>query len=107
MIEGADGQYYLQAGAVLLGGTKIFVLLFQVISFHSFIHPVLPCFVDVHAGWWRLEDKIGLPLDAIHITGNTPHCTFLPFASTPTYLPHARMHARTFSSHSYLYTTRG
>jgi len=43
MIEGADGQYYLQAGAVLL------------------------------AGWWRLEDKIGLPLDAIHITGNVPH----------------------------------
>ncbi|KAI9448577.1 hypothetical protein H4582DRAFT_99939 [Lactarius indigo] len=43
MIEGADGQYYLQAGAVLL------------------------------AGWWRLEDKIGLPLDAIHTTGNIPH----------------------------------
>lgn len=43
MIEGADGQYYLQAGAVLL------------------------------AGWWRLEDKIGMPLDAIHTTGNIPH----------------------------------
>ncbi|KAH9165438.1 hypothetical protein EDB89DRAFT_2134473 [Lactarius sanguifluus] len=43
MIEGADGQYYLQAGAVLL------------------------------AGWWRLEDKIGMPLDTIHTTGNIPH----------------------------------
>jgi len=43
MIEGSDRQYYLQAGAVLL------------------------------AGWWRLEDKIGLPLDAIHTTGNVPH----------------------------------
>lgn len=26
MIEGADGQYYLQAGAVLLAGTRIFLL---------------------------------------------------------------------------------
>ena len=25
MIEGADGQYYLQAGAVLLAGMKIFL----------------------------------------------------------------------------------
>jgi hypothetical protein len=39
MIEGADGQYYLQAGAVLLAGTRIF-LLFS-------IYCVLPCFVDV------------------------------------------------------------
>ena len=26
MIEGTDGQYYLQAGAVLLAGTRIFLL---------------------------------------------------------------------------------
>jgi hypothetical protein len=32
MIEGADGQYYLQAGAILLAGAKIFLL------FISFIH---------------------------------------------------------------------
>jgi len=43
MIEGRDGQYYLQAGAVLLAGT------------------------------WRLEDKAGLPLDAIHMSGHVPH----------------------------------
>ncbi|KAI0260947.1 hypothetical protein BC834DRAFT_831022, partial [Gloeopeniophorella convolvens] len=42
MIEGTDGKYYLQGGAVLLAGT------------------------------WRLEDKMGLPLDAIHTTGHVP-----------------------------------
>jgi len=42
MIEGTDGQYYLQAGAILLPGS------------------------------WRLEDKVGLPLDAIHTSGNVP-----------------------------------
>lgn len=42
MIEGTDGQYYLQAGAILL------------------------------PGFWRLEDKVGLPLDAIHTSGHVP-----------------------------------
>ncbi|KAI9510949.1 hypothetical protein F5148DRAFT_975923, partial [Russula earlei] len=44
MIEGRDGLYYLQAGAILL--------------------PV---------GSWRLEDKVGLPLDAVHKSGHVPH----------------------------------
>ena len=30
MIEGADGQYYLQAGAVLLAGTRIFFLFLSI-----------------------------------------------------------------------------
>lgn len=42
VIEGTDGQYYLQAGAILL------------------------------PGFWRLEDKAGLPLDAIHTSGHVP-----------------------------------
>lgn len=42
MIERPDGQYYLLAGAVLL------------------------------AGFWRLEDKVGLPLSAIHTSGDVP-----------------------------------
>ncbi|KAG0137982.1 hypothetical protein HOY82DRAFT_547201 [Tuber indicum] len=42
MIEGKDGQYYLQAGSILL------------------------------AGFWRLEDKLGMPLDEIHTTGDVP-----------------------------------
>jgi len=62
MIEGADGQYYLQAGAVLLAGTRIFLLFLS-------IAPSLD-----NAGWWRLEDKIGMPLDTIHTSGNIPHC---------------------------------
>lgn len=42
MIEKPDGQYYLLSGAVLL------------------------------AGFWRLEDKVGLPLAEIHTTGDVP-----------------------------------
>ena len=42
MIERHDGQYYLLAGAILL------------------------------AGFWRLEDKLGMPLSEIHTSGNVP-----------------------------------
>ncbi|RVX66535.1 hypothetical protein B0A52_09411 [Exophiala mesophila] len=42
MIEKPDGQYYLLAGAILL------------------------------AGFWRLEDKVGMPLSEIHTSGNVP-----------------------------------
>ncbi|CAA7259503.1 unnamed protein product [Cyclocybe aegerita] len=42
MIEGVDGKYYFQAGSICL------------------------------PGFWRLQDKIGLPLDDIHLTGNVP-----------------------------------
>ncbi|KAI0314208.1 hypothetical protein OF83DRAFT_1165304 [Amylostereum chailletii] len=43
LIEGKDGQYYLQAGAI-----------------------VVP-------GGWRLEDKVGMPLDEIHFSGEVPY----------------------------------
>ncbi|KAF8803724.1 hypothetical protein BYT27DRAFT_7109166 [Phlegmacium glaucopus] len=42
MIEGTDGKYYFQAGAICL------------------------------PGFWRMQDKIGLRLDDIHILGNVP-----------------------------------
>lgn len=42
MIEGEDGRYYLKAGAILL------------------------------AGFWRLSDKLGMPLEEIHTSGNVP-----------------------------------
>lgn len=42
MIEGADGKYYLKAGATLL------------------------------TGFWRLEDKFGMSLDQIHQHGEVP-----------------------------------
>lgn len=42
MIENEDGQYYLRSGAIML------------------------------AGFWRLKDKINLPLSAIHTTGDVP-----------------------------------
>ncbi|KZF25207.1 glycosyltransferase family 22 protein [Xylona heveae TC161] len=42
MFEGPDGQYYLLAGAILL------------------------------AGFWRLEDKFGMPLSEIHTSGDVP-----------------------------------
>jgi alpha-1,2-mannosyltransferase len=43
MFEKEDGQYYLLAGAILL------------------------------AGFWRLEDKLGMPLSKIHTSGDVPH----------------------------------
>ncbi|KAH7080650.1 Alg9-like mannosyltransferase family-domain-containing protein [Paraphoma chrysanthemicola] len=42
MIEKKDGQYYLLAGSILL------------------------------AGFWRLEDKFGMPLSEIHTSGDVP-----------------------------------
>lgn len=42
MLERPDGQYYLLSGAVLL------------------------------AGFWRLEDKVGMPLSEIHTSGEVP-----------------------------------
>ncbi|KAL8730495.1 MAG: hypothetical protein Q9181_004646 [Wetmoreana brouardii] len=42
MFEKSDGQYYLLAGAILL------------------------------AGFWRLEEKFGMPLSEIHTSGNVP-----------------------------------
>lgn len=42
MFERADGQYYLLAGSILL------------------------------AGFWRLEDKFGMPLSEIHTSGDVP-----------------------------------
>jgi len=42
MFEKEDGQYYLLAGAICL------------------------------AGFWRLEDKLGMPLSEIHTSGNVP-----------------------------------
>ncbi|KAL0061391.1 hypothetical protein AAF712_011792 [Marasmius tenuissimus] len=42
MVEGVDGRYYFQGGAICV------------------------------PGFWRMRDKIGLPLDEIHITGNVP-----------------------------------
>lgn len=42
MVEGADGRYYLRAGSILL------------------------------AGFWRLQDKMGMSLDEIHESGDVP-----------------------------------
>jgi len=42
MVEGTDGRYYLQGGAILI------------------------------PGMWRLRDKIGMSLDDIHISGTVP-----------------------------------
>jgi len=43
MIEGTDGKYYFQAGAICV------------------------------PGFWRMQDKIGLSLDEIHTSGEVPH----------------------------------
>ena len=69
MIEGTDGQYYLQAGAILIPGPSLPVcLLFLLLLFYHYLVS------DMQTGSWRLEDKAGLPLDAIHTSGNVPQC---------------------------------
>lgn len=42
MVEGGDGLYRLQAGSILLPGS------------------------------WRLQDKLGMPLDVVHTSGGVP-----------------------------------
>lgn len=42
MIEGTDGKYYFQAGVICV------------------------------PGFWRMKEKIGLPLEEIHLSGNVP-----------------------------------
>ncbi|KLO16388.1 hypothetical protein SCHPADRAFT_901620 [Schizopora paradoxa] len=42
MLEGSDGRYYFQAGGIIV------------------------------PGFWRLEDKIGMPLEEIHLSGLVP-----------------------------------
>ncbi|KAF8665699.1 hypothetical protein AX16_000151 [Volvariella volvacea WC 439] len=42
MLEGTDGRYYFQAGAICV------------------------------PGFWRIQDKIGMPLDEIHTSGHVP-----------------------------------
>ncbi|KAF8558951.1 hypothetical protein OG21DRAFT_1453987 [Imleria badia] len=42
MMEGSDGKYYFQAGSICI------------------------------PGFWRMDDKIGMPLDEIHTSGNVP-----------------------------------
>jgi len=41
-----------------------------------YIHNLLPSLTWLpETGSWRLRDKIGMPLDEIHISGGVPHCT--------------------------------
>ncbi|KAL0579645.1 hypothetical protein V5O48_002341 [Marasmius crinis-equi] len=42
MVEGTDGRYYFQGGAIIIPGS------------------------------WRIRDKIGMPLEEIHVTGRVP-----------------------------------
>ncbi|KAI4931429.1 hypothetical protein J4E85_004022 [Alternaria conjuncta] len=53
MVEKEDGQYYLLAGAILL------------------------------AGFWRLEDKFGMPLSEIHTSGDVPGYVLSPLLPPP------------------------
>jgi len=32
----------------------------------------------IFSGFWRMRDKIGLPLDEIHVSGNVPQCKLRP-----------------------------
>jgi hypothetical protein len=73
---GNDGKYYLEAGAVLVPGQEN--------------HGSLLYHLILTSGFWRLEDKIGMSLDDIHLGGNVPHCMFP--------IKHAQIHSETLQS---------
>lgn len=74
MIEGADGQLYLQAGAILIPGAFSCENCLLVSDAHT---------SRPHAGSWRLADKIGMHLDDIHLSGAVPQCAFFRCFSHP------------------------
>lgn len=61
---GTDGTYYFQAGSVSLPGE---LLLSRSAWSATTLTGVLP-------GFWRMQDKLGMPLDEIHISGHVPQC---------------------------------
>ncbi|KAF8914122.1 hypothetical protein CPB84DRAFT_1741949 [Gymnopilus junonius] len=66
MIEGLDGRYYFQAGSICV------------------------------PGFWRMQDKIGLPLDDIHISGKVPQWIGWPenHADDPSSSPEVLAHVQ-------------
>ena len=66
MVEGSDGRYYLQAGAMCIAGASVPASLVK--ATHTL--------TISWEGSWRLEDKLGMPLEDIHTSGNVPQCTF-------------------------------
>jgi hypothetical protein len=88
MIEGTDGQYYLQAGAILLPGSSLPVCFLLLLLFYQYLVS------DMQTGSWRLEDKAGLPLDAIHTSGNVPQCMHAFFHTSLLSPIHTRQHTR-------------
>ena len=76
LLEGSDGRYYLQAGAIVVPGT-------------SKLERQLGC-GSRWSGTWRLEDKAGMPLDEIHESGQVPLCesrtvrSFVPVTTVAT-----------------------
>lgn len=84
---GNDGKYYFQAGTICLPGKSS-----RSIHYHSHlllstlelkfasrrgthIYTHITDYFPPKPGFWRMQDKIGLPLDDIHILGNVPQCT--------------------------------
>ena len=61
---GTDGTYYFQAGSVSLPGE---LLLSRSAWSATTLTGLLP-------GFWRMQDKLGMPLDEIHISGHVPQC---------------------------------
>ena len=74
---GEDGRYYFQAGTICNAGKGISTLQLNMLTqFKTYLLK----------GTWRLEDKIGMPLEDIHISGGVPRCAYLPTIMLP--LPH-------------------
>ncbi|PPQ77299.1 LOW QUALITY PROTEIN: hypothetical protein CVT25_010881 [Psilocybe cyanescens] len=76
MIEGVDGKYYFQAGSICLPVSSSIASLPALVSSCNNLYRMGYFVTDSHIspdpGFWRMNDKIGLRLDDIHITGNVP-----------------------------------
>ena len=62
LVEGSDGRYYFQAGAIVVPGTSKLERQVSCAATHKL------------SGIWRLEDKAGMPIDEIHESGHVPLC---------------------------------
>lgn len=63
MNSGDDGRYYFQAGAILVPGAQL-------------LSQIQKDILTVSLGFWRMTDKLGMPMEDIHITGSVPQCEF-------------------------------
>ena len=92
MLEGSDGRYYFQAGAIIVPGTYIYGRTPSLLQIQKLTNTIAS--IPMTLGFWRMVDKLGLPLEEIHTNGAVPQCERLfTFASDHSYPSHSIIHS--------------